>query len=393
MESRRPRCLSEWFALFAFFLSAPLVLGAAPPSRDLEGIQKKIDREKKGLAELKIKEGSVLQSLGKIASELDKRNLELRAANAKLSSIAQEFATKKAEAEDLDRALAERHAVLRQRVVALYRWQRSGSPLAILNGTESLGNFMQRKHYLQAALSYDRELAAQLREASERQGLVQQELAQKIEQLDSQKQALGAAKEAVRQEAQKKKIVLASLRREKATRSQALREMEAAAHRLARMLDQMSRRVVGRPSETPLAPSTGGGLDALRGRLDWPVKGRVSAPFGKFKHPEFAAEIVRKGIDIDAPLGDSIRAVERGRVVYASHFSGYGNMLIVDHGERYYTIYGHLAEILKKNGEEVRRGEVLGRVGDSDSWSGAKLYFEMRKDGRSVDPMAWLKNP
>jgi septal ring factor EnvC (AmiA/AmiB activator) len=317
-------------------------MGAAPPSRDLEGIQKKIDSEKKGLAKLKVKEGSVLQSLVKIESELDKRNRELRAAKAKLSSISHELAAKKAEADEIDRALAERHGILRQRVVALYRWQRSGSPMVILNGTESLASFMQRKHYLQAALSYDQELSAQLREASQRQALLQQELAQKIEQLDSQKQALGAAKEAVRQEARKKKMILVSLRREKETRSRALREMEAAAQRLARMLDQMSRRIVGRPSETPAAPSTGSGLDAMRGRLDWPVKGRVSAPFGKFKHPEFAAEVVRKGIDIDAPLGDTIRAVERGRVAYASHFAGYGNMMIVDHGQRYYTIYGHL---------------------------------------------------
>ena len=374
-------------------LAVPLVLGAAMPSGELEGIQKKIDNEKKGLAELKVKEGSVLQSLGKIESDLDKRNRELGAAKAKLSAISHELAAKKAEAEALDHAMAERHAVLRQRVVALYRWQRSGSPMVILNGTESLASFMHRKHYLQAALTYDQQLAAQLREASQRQALLQQELAEKLEQLDSQKQALGAAKEAVRREAEKKKTILVSLRREKATRSRALREMEMAAQRLARMLDEMSRRAVGRPSETPVAPSTGSGLDAMRGRLDWPVRGRVSAPFGKYKHPEFAAEIVRKGIDIDAPLGDAIRAVERGRVVYAGQFSGYGNMMIIDHGERYYSIYGHLAEILKKNGEAVRRGEILGRVGDGDSWSGAKLYFEMRKDGRSVDPMAWLKNP
>jgi murein hydrolase activator len=379
--------------LFALMLAALLALGAAPPSRELEGIQKKIDNEKKGLAALKVKEGSVLQSLSKIESDLDKRNRELRAANARLSSISNELAAKKVEAEGLERAMTERQTVLRQRVVALYRWQRSGSPMVILNGTESLASFMRRKHYLQAALSYDRELAVQLREASQRQALLQHELAQKLEQLDSQKQALGAAQEAVRQEAEKKKTLLASLRREKATRSRALREMEMAAQRLARMLDEMSRRAVGRPHEVPGGPSTGSGLDAMRGRLDWPVKGHVSAPFGKFKHPEFAAEIVRKGIDIDAPLGDAIRAVERGRVVYANHFSGYGNMMIVDHGERYYTIYGHLGEMLKKNGDDVRRGEILGRVGEGDSWSGAKLYFEMRKDGRSVDPMAWLKNP
>jgi len=135
-------------------------MGAAPPSGDLEGIQKKIDREKKGLAELKVKEGSVLQSLGKIESELDKRNRELHAANAKLSSISQELLAKKAEAEKLERERAQRQAVLGQRVVALYRWQRSGSPMVIFNGRESLGSFMQRKHYLQAALAFDQELAA-----------------------------------------------------------------------------------------------------------------------------------------------------------------------------------------------------------------------------------------
>ena len=100
-----------------------------------------------------------------------------------------------------------------------------------------------------------------------------------------------------------------------------------------------------------------------------------------------------KGIDIEAASVEIVRAVERGRVVHASHFPGYGNMMIVDHGERYYTIYGHLSEFSKKRGDELRRGEVLGRVGGSDSWSGAKLYFEMRKDGRSVDPLGWLKKP
>lgn len=390
MESyRHPRVR----ATSALLLAALAALGAAAPSRDLEGIQKKIASEKKGLAELKIKEGAVLQSLGKIESDLGKRNREVRAANTKLSSMLRELAAKKAEAQALERALAERQRVLQQRVVALYRWQRSGSPMVILSGTPSLTSFMQRKHYLQTALAYDRALAVELREANETQAALRQELEQKIAQLDDQRHVLDAAKEAVRQEARKKKLVLATLRREKETRTQALREMEAAAQRLARMLDQMASRAVNKPSESPMAPSRGTGLDALRGRLEWPVAGRISAPFGKFKHPEFAAEIFRKGVDIEAPLGEAIRAVERGRVVHANHFPGYGNMVIVDHGERYYTIYGHLSEMLKKIGQEVRRGEVLGRVGDGDSWSGAKLYFEMRKDGRSVDPLAWLRKP
>ena len=66
-------------------------------------------------------------------------------------------------------------------------------------------------------------------------------------------------------------------------------------------------------------------------------------------------------------------------------------MVIIDHGERYYTIYGHLSEILKKTGDEIRRGEILGRVGDSDSVAGSRLYFELRKDGHSLDPIPWFK--
>jgi septal ring factor EnvC (AmiA/AmiB activator) len=167
--------------------------------------------------------------------------------------------------------------------------------------------------------------------------------------------------------------------------------MEAAAQRLEKMLEAISRRAVVKPREAPAAPSTGLGLEAMRGRLEWPVRGEVTAPFGKFKHPEFAAEVFRNGIDIDAPIGEEIKAVEKGRIVYAERFSGYGKMIIVDHGERYFTIYGYLAEIFKKTGNEVRRGEVIGTVGESDLVRGAKLYFEMRKDGRSLDPAPWFR--
>ncbi len=372
---------------------AALVLGAAAEKSDLDGIKKKIASEKKGLSELTKKEGSVRASLGEIESEISKRNRELKAANAKLSSILRELARQQAEADELKRSVALRRQILRRRVVALYRWQRTGSSLLLLNGAQSLASLLQRTHYLKATLSFDQKLLAQLRDESDRQARLREELNSRKAELDDQKQLIGAAREAVRQEAAKKKLLLASLRREKASRSKRLQEMQAAARRLEKMLEEIARRALVKPKDAPAIPSTGKGLDALRGHLDWPVRGPVSAPFGKFRHPEFAAEIVRKGIDIDAPMGEAIRAVERGRVVYASHFAGYGNMLIVDHGERYYTIYGHLAEMLKKNGDEVARGEVLGRVGDSESAAGAKLYFEMRKDGHSVDPMIWLKKP
>src|SRR5262245_55329138 len=373
-------------------LVTSVALGAVAPDRDLDGLRKKIAREKKGLAEIKVKEGSMQRALGKVEGELERRNRELRTAKNELSSAARTLASVKAEAQGTAEALWQRRAAWQNRVAELYRWQRSASALPMLDEVESSGNFFKHKQYLQAALAYDQKTALQLTAATQQQEIVQQELAEKVNQLDLQGQRLGAARQAMHRQAEKRKLVLATLRREKESRSQALREMEAAAERLARMLDQMSRRAVAKPSETPREGFTGGGLDPLRGQLDWPVNGHVSAPFGKHKHPEFTAEIVRKGIDIDAPSGDAIRAVEKGLIVYAGPFSGYGNMIIVDHGERYYTIYGYLGEILKKKGDTVARNEILARVGEGVTRSGAKLYFEMRKDGRSVDPLVWLRN-
>ncbi|HEY3166919.1 MAG TPA: peptidoglycan DD-metalloendopeptidase family protein, partial [Candidatus Binatia bacterium] len=326
-----------------------------------------------------------------IESELDKRTKELKLANAKLSSIASELAVKQDQAERLNHSIASRLEIFQKRAAALYRWQKSASPLMVLNGDVPFGVFLQRRRYLEAAVAFDQELLTRLDEESRRQEILRQELAQKKQELADQKNSHGSAKEAIRREAEKKKILLTSLRRDKEMRLRALKEMEAAAQRLEKMLEAISRRAVVRPREAPAPPSIGLGLEAMRGRLEWPVRGEVTAPFGKFKHPEFAAEIFRNGIDIDAPIGEEIKAVEKGRIIYAERFSGYGKMVIVDHGERYFTIYGHLAEIFKKTDDEVRRGEVIGTVGESDLVRGAKLYFEMRKDGRSLDPAPWFR--
>lgn len=389
MESLARRALTSIAALSW----AALLTGAASVDRDLERIKKKIANEKRGLTQLQAKEGSVLESLGKIQAELDKRNEELKAAQAKWLSVAKELAAKQSEARRLSESVASRRELFQRRAAALYRWQKGGSSLMILNGEMSLSDFLRRRNYLQAALGFDRELLNQLQEQSRQHEILRDELARKKAELSEQKQAISRAKEAVRQEAEKKKALLASLRREKSTRLRVLKEMEAAAQRLEKMIEELSKRALGKPKETPALPVPGGGLGAMRGRLDWPVNGPISAPYGRFKHPEFVAEIVRNGIDIEAATGEEVRAVEQGRVVYADRFSGYGKMVVLDHGDRYFTIYAHLSEILKKNGDEVRRGEVLGRVGDSDSLGGSKLYFELRKDGHSVDPQPWFKKP
>ena len=370
--------------------AAPLLAAAAATDRELENIKKKIEQERRDLSSLGVKESTTVKSLDKIQREIDKRNREIKQASVKISSLTSELREKQSRAEELAESAAARLALLEKRAAAVYRWQRAGTPLMVLDGDISLKDVMQRQRYLAAALRYDRELLNHLHRDKEEQHVLQQDLAQRQAELSEQTRLVGAAREEMRREAQKQQLLLTSLRREKETRLRTLRQMEAAAQRLEKMLDEIARRARGRPRD-PRSPVTpGSGLAGARGRLEWPVAGTVSAPFGKFNHPEFATEIMRKGIEIETSPGAPVKAVEKGSVVYADPFAGYGKMVIVDHGERYYTIYGNLGEIHKKKGDGVARGEALGQAGLGASSAHARVYFEMRKDGQSFDPLPWL---
>jgi murein hydrolase activator len=382
---RMTRRSSLYLLAFLFFYG--LQLDAASVNKDLEGIKRKIESERQGINQVRKREGSVLQALGKIERDLEKKTKELNAANSKLASILGAMQQKETEAQRLRISLDQRRELLMKRAVALYRWHRGGGPFVLLSGEVPLGVLLQRKHYLEATVFFDRDLVEKLNDQVTYQENVKRELAQKKEELSQQRRILAEVQDSVRKDGEKKKQLLASLRQEKDGRVRALKELEQAALRLQKMIEEMSRRGVGKAPELP----AGTGLDAMRGKLEWPVRGQVTGGFGKTKHPEFATEVFRKGIDIDAPIGEEIRAVEKGRVVFAERFSGYGKMVIIDHGERYFSVYAHLSEILKKTGDAVKRGETLGTVGDSDSLAGSRLYFEMRKDGKSIDPLPWFQ--
>jgi septal ring factor EnvC (AmiA/AmiB activator) len=128
----------------------------------------------------------------------------------------------------------------------------------------------------------------------------------------------------------------------------------------------------------------------FRGDLPWPLSGKVVARFGRVPAGRFGTTIARNGIEVAAREGDEVKAVHEGTVAYAAPFTGFGTLVIVDHGQSAFTLYGHLAETVVSAGTNVNRGTVLGTVGHSPS-GGAAAYFEVRIDGRPVDPLQWLR--
>lgn len=175
--------------------------------------------------------------------------------------------------------------------------------------------------------------------------------------------------------------LLSRIRGDREQHEKAFGELEGAARNLGRLVDSFE----GAPAQVVLD------VRKFRGLLDWPAEGKVSAKFGSVIHPKFKTEVPHPGLDIDAEEGQPFRAIFDGHVAYASPLAGYGLTVVVDHGHGVVSIYAHASILLTSAGDDVARGQALGKVGESGSLRGPYLYFEFREVGKPVDPSAWLR--
>lgn len=173
-----------------------------------------------------------------------------------------------------------------------------------------------------------------------------------------------------------------SLDQQRDLAAQFVGELQAAQRQIERTLA-----TAGATSATATLP-----IRPFRGDLPWPVIGPVVSRFGRSTSGRFGTAIVRNGIDVAAPEGTVATAVHEGRVAYAAPFAGFGVLVIVDHGDSAFTLYGHLSEATVTEGTVLKAGEMVGRVGLAPAGAAA-LYFEVRIDGRPVDPLQWLARP
>jgi septal ring factor EnvC (AmiA/AmiB activator) len=173
--------------------------------------------------------------------------------------------------------------------------------------------------------------------------------------------------------------------------------------RLSSLVEQLSRLIARAPKSrpearhpveprarnerVPEASADDGSFAHLKGRLVLPVRGELASRFGS---PRQDSGVVWKGVFIAARGGEEVRAVAGGRVVFADWLRGFGNLLIVDHGDSYMSLYGYNEALLKQVGDVIRRGERIATVGNTGGRSDSGLYFEMRHEGRPFDPMSWV---
>lgn len=166
--------------------------------------------------------------------------------------------------------------------------------------------------------------------------------------------------------------------------------------RLTRLIEELGRIVARKPSaprarneRVPDSTIGGGPFEALKGRLRLPVRGELRNRFGS---PRPEGGVTWKGLFIAAKAGDEVRAVASGRVVFSDWLRGFGNLLIIDHGEAYMTLYGYNETLFKRVGDLIRVGDRIATVGNSGGSADSGLYFELRHEGRPLDPLRWVEN-
>jgi septal ring factor EnvC (AmiA/AmiB activator) len=141
-------------------------------------------------------------------------------------------------------------------------------------------------------------------------------------------------------------------------------------------------------SKLPDASTTGIPFSSLRGKLNLPVRGKLLNSFGGQRSGK---HVMWKGLFIQSPNGSDVKAISEGRVVFADWLRGFGNLMILDHGNNYMSLYGNNETLLKKVGDIIRGGDTIATVGNSGGNPDTGLYFELRHKGKPFDPLSWIK--
>jgi septal ring factor EnvC (AmiA/AmiB activator) len=354
----------------------------------MESIQQRLSSAEETMVKIKADEASVVQSLEALNLRLNQSQARGRILRSEIDHLEEKTNALKAKREALTQDMQDLKSHAIDRLVAYYKLGRLGMA-PVLFSADSFFDLWQTHNDVQRILACDASLWDKFQVQQKRLGTLSRLLI--TEQANKDRLLLKYEEEAqsIAQERRRRAALLEDIQADKRATLAAIRTLR----KVTKELDQKIRSLDKTPPVPTVSahPSSDGFL-ALKGVLPMPVEGKVVAPFGYHRDQgPYHVKSFQSGVNIMADLGAPVQALYDGRVIYASWFKGYGNMMIIDHGEHYYTLSAQLEQLLKERGDTVRTGEVVGTVGDTATLSGPGLYFEIRHYGKPVDPVLWFR--
>jgi septal ring factor EnvC (AmiA/AmiB activator) len=363
-------------------ISLPAAVGQTSRDADLTRIRGEIAKLRKRLDDVRTQTQSAEHDLEEADLELSIRTRELQLAVDMQSQLEQQQREIEAEVASLTPRIAQHKQFLRKRLAALYRLG-GLSYLRLLLSIDERRDPVKAVSMLSFLVSHDAHAVTRFQGEREQLRAKSTELADRQRQLAGVRRMVEERQRAMASARAAKEKVLRTLQNEGSHDEEKIAGLEEKAKRLEHLLDVLSRQNGAAPAAIDIR--------TVQGALAWPLKGKIVEQFGKQRNPKFSTVTFNNGLKIAAAAGTEVHAVFAGTVLFSQWFKGYGNLVILDHGNRVFSLYGNLKVPSLIVGSHVNAGQTLAGVGESEDLQSGFLYFEIRQDNKPEDPQEWLR--
>lgn len=373
--------LSAVCCLLSVILALPAIAYAEDPKDEYKKIQKDIEAHKEKVERAKKLEHSILEELDRANKDLSAVQAELRKYRAKRRDTEDDIRKVESENAANKAKLAKQAEWLKRKLRTMQKYGYSGDIVLLLSTSEDMAQLMRRWRYIKDVAMYDHKMLEGYKDTIKNLSEQETSLKSLYAELKKTEEGIQTNEWIISEKKKRKELLLSSVRKEKSSYENMLKELKEASNRL--------REIIRRSEEAESYAAKG--FHGLKGKLPWPVNGKVIIPYGSQKDPQFNTPVFRNGVHIKTEDDSSAKAVHSGKVVFAEWFKGYGQLVIISHGEGYHTLYANLSEIFYAVGDIIKEQQVVGRVGESGTLNTSGMYFEIRYKGKPLDPMQWLK--
>ena len=376
-----PFCMMAVFLLSSFSGGLGRAQDRAPGDNDrsqVQQIEKYLQEQQGELESVHGKERDLLGQLEALEKDVAEQKKAIRDLAARIQTVSREIESGQKRIQKLNISAMAVEKALQKRLVAFYKFGRPGY-LRLLVTAMSLQEFQKTIKYTKALMDQDRIMLDTLGEQRSQVEHEVQTLKENMARLEALREAKDQRIALLEETIEKKVVLLMRVHREKEFYGTAIKELRGAAQAL-------SEAVVCLESQERQEVLTKGFAE-MKGRLSMPVTGKIVRDVKLVRSNPF---MHRKGVYITGAPGEEVRAVFPGRVDFSGWFKGYGQLIIVNHGSHYFTIFANLDERMRETGDMVEADEPLGLVGNPGWEAGPGVYFEIRKGSEHLDPNAWL---
>ncbi len=350
--------------------------------KSLDQIQQKIKKTLKGLRNKKSESGTLSEDLERLAIETRRIERLAKKSSKQLSDLSDRLQQQRKKLQEIKEQRDQTEQQIRHRLVVLYKTGEVGLIRALLSEAGSPREIAEKYAFLSRMVRYDRELLTVYRQQSQEHQAAVSELEGLRKKQSSVVLRRQKERETLRKARKSKKVLLADVKQDAELLEKILQELRAKATRLNGLVKKLE------TEQTQPYTENLEGLLHQKGHLLWPVFGKLRVGFGTSRHGALGTLIESHGFDIEADINTPVTAVATGKVIFAKSLRGYGKLMIVDHGSKYYTLYAHMVRFTKQVGDYVSAGETIAFSGYEGRDA---VYFEIRKGGKPLNPADWLK--